>query len=97
LHPQWVDQLEIQKINYPNINRAVNREKGHAVGKTLREKKVSHCPLSLRDAYAIRAAILGISPAIAAKWMGHSIQTHYKHYLRWLDKEDFDRTWQGLR
>ncbi|MEY2983795.1 MAG: hypothetical protein RLZZ568_412 [Cyanobacteriota bacterium] len=52
---------------------------------------------ALRDAYAIRAAKLGISPVIAAKWMGQFISVHYKNYLRHIEQIDFDAVWQGLR
>lgn len=97
LHPDWAALMQCDKINPPAITAEDNREIGNAVGKAFRRLEVGHTPYALRDCYAIRASVLGISPAIVVKWMGHSLSTHYGHYLKWIEKTDFDKVWDGLK
>jgi hypothetical protein len=96
LHKDWPDQFNLQKERRPNIQVQVNRDAGNQIGHLFRHHKIGFTPYSLRDAYAIRGAVLGISPAIMAKWLGHSLDTHYRHYLRWIERKDFDDVWAGL-
>lgn len=96
LHPNWAERFNCQQIKLPHITATDNRQIGSAVGKAFKRLGVGHVPYSLRDAYAIRASTLGISPAIVSKWLGHSLAVHYQHYLKYIEKSDFDNVWQGL-
>ena len=96
LHKDWVDRLELQNFNPPEFSSEINSLNGHRVCKAFTRNKIPFTAYCLRDAYAIRAAKLGISPAIAAKWLGHSLDVHYKNYLRHIDQLDFDAVWEGL-
>lgn len=97
LHPDWADRFQCQNVRMPKLTATDNRDIGNAVGKALRRHQIDHVAYALRDAYAIRASLLGISPAIAAKWMGHKLTVHYDHYLRFIEKQDFDAVWQVLK
>ena len=96
LHKDWPDLFNLQDERRPGIRVEINRDIGNQVGHAFRQHKAGHTPYSLRDAYAIRGTVLGISPAVMAKWLGHSLDTHYRHYLRWIDKTDFENVWNGL-
>ena len=96
LHPDWPDRLNLQDFNPPDLKSEINTDNGHRVAIAFRRNKVPFTPYCLRDAYAIRGAKLGVSPAIVAKWMGHSVSVHYKSYLRHIEQLDFDAVWQGL-
>ncbi|MBD2653106.1 site-specific integrase [Synechocystis sp. FACHB-383] len=96
LHKDWPDRLGLEVFNPPKLDSDVNPVNGHRVNQAFTRNKIPFTPYGLRHAYAIRAARLGISPAIVAKWMGHSLSVHYKTYQRWLDQCDFDKVWEGL-
>ena len=42
----------------------------------------------LRHAWALRAINFQINTNISAKLMGHSEETHIKHYERWIKKDE---------
>jgi integrase len=98
LQKHWNRDFNLDKPIYPNVdlNRA-NKMIGMSVSKAFKARLNLHfSPYSLRDAYAIRCAVSGIDSAIAAKWMGHSLETHHKHYQKYLDKEAFRKIWEKL-
>lgn len=96
LHPDWPDRLNIKEINAPKLGSEVNLSNGGAVCKAFKRKEISFTPYGLRDAYAVRGAVLGVNPAVMSKWMGHSLSTHYKHYLKYIERADFDSVWNQL-
>lgn len=97
LHKDWPDRLNLQDFNPPELSSEINVENGQRVCQAFKRNKIPFSVYALRDAYALRSARLGISPAIAAKWMGHSLTTHYHHYLRHIEQIDFDSVWEGLK
>jgi len=97
LHKDWPDRLNLHQFNPPELTSEVNSINGHRVCVAFRRNKIDFTAYALRDAYAIRSAKLGISPAIASKWMGHSLTVHYKSYLRHIEQLDFDAVWEGLK
>jgi hypothetical protein len=96
LHPDWPERFNLAEVNPPQLTSAINKTNGGVVTRTFSKLKLGFTAYALRDAYAIRGAIRGISPAIVAKWMGHSLNTHYGHYLKYLDQSDFDQVWGDL-
>lgn len=50
-------------------------------------------PYHFRDAYAIRGSVLNYNPALVAQWMGHSLEVHYKKYLRHINQRHFTDAW----
>ena len=97
LHKDWPDRLKLHDFNQPELGSEINTDNGQRVCQAFTRNKIPFSVYALRDAYAIRATKLGISPAIVAKWMGHSLSTHYKHYLRHIEQIDFDSVWDGLK
>lgn len=57
-------------------------------------KKYPFTPYQLRHYYAVRGAMLGISPTFLSKWMGHSLQVHYKHYGSLLGDFESEQLWR---
>ena len=53
-------------------------------------------PYALRDAYAIRRAVLGISPSIVAQWMGHSLNLHFDSYQSYISEREWSQVWESL-
>ncbi|NQE38064.1 hypothetical protein E5S67_05847 [Microcoleus sp. IPMA8] len=56
----------------------------------IRNQGVDLTPYHLCDAYAVRGSVLGIDPAILARWMVHSLQVHFDKYHHHISKRDFE-------
>ena len=78
----------------PKINTSgkSNIELGAKVSQKFYERKIPS-PYHFRDAYAITGAILNYNPATVAQWMGHSLNVHYKKYLRHINQKHFTDAW----
>ncbi len=96
LFGNWVEEWNLKKAIIPPINLdRPNKKIGQAVTQAFSRENTGFVPYALRDAYAIRAAVLGIDSAIAAKWMGHSLAVHQKDYQKYLDKEAHLKIWEN--
>jgi integrase len=96
LHKHWTDRLGLAEFNPPEFGSSNNSTNGDRANTAFRRMKIPFNPYGLRHSYAVRGARLGISPAIVAKWMGHSLSVHHNSYHRWLDQCDFDAVWNAL-
>lgn len=78
----------------PNINTAgkSNIRLGAKISQKFHELKIPS-PYHFRDAYAIRGEVLNYNPATVAQWMGHSLEVHYKKYLRHINQRHFTDAW----
>ncbi len=97
LPDNWMEEWDLKNAIIPEIklDRA-NRDIGGVVSKAFKRENIGFVPYSLRDAYAIRGAVLGIDSAIMAKWMGHSLTVHQKDYQKYIDKETHQRIWENV-
>ncbi len=57
-------------------------------------KKYPFNAYQLRHYYAVRGALEGISPVILCKWMGHSLEIHYKYYGSLISNRESDIFWK---
>ncbi len=53
-------------------------------------------PYGLRHGYALRAHQRGLAPRVSACLMGHSLQTHCRHYGNWADAETIDAAFEKI-
>ncbi len=97
----WCKDWELEKVIFPNFKNkpgTLNKDLGAKISSYFYDHpKIKFTPYGLRDRYAIRCAIAGCSPAIVAQWMGHSIGTHCKHYLKWLNEIDSRQAWELMK
>jgi integrase len=96
LHKHWPDRLGLAEFNPPQYSGTSNRNNGDRAIKAFHRLGIEFTPYALRHAYAIRGAKLGVSPAIVAKWLGHSLSVHHNTYNRWISQLDFDKIWDRL-
>ena len=85
----WIEALDLETYRFPNFQingNETNRKIGFKVSCGFRSRNLDFTPYALRDAYAIRCAIIGVDSAIAARLMGHTISEHCKSYLRFIDE-----------
>jgi integrase len=103
LKAEWRCRWQLWDIKMPNITIALknNQELGQKITPGLHSQGIKITSYHLRDAYAVRASVLGIDPAIVARWMGHSLQVHFQQYHSHISKrafeEAYDRAHQKLR
>jgi integrase len=84
-----VFELEIPTFNV-NLN-APNTRLGHLIS-----EKFIQFPFTayqLRHYYAVRGAMEGISPVTMSKWMGHSLNEHFKSYASLLGDIESEAIW----
>ncbi len=89
-----IKEWELYKPVLPNIDTTgkSNMELGKKVSHKFWQYKIPS-PYHFRDAYAIRGEILNYNPALMAQWMGHSLEVHYKKYLRHINQRHFTDAW----
>ena len=54
-------------------------------------------PYTFRHAYALRMIHAGVPDAIAAAWMGHTVDVHNKQYHRWLSDRDHQKVFESVK
>lgn len=96
LHPEWYEQLQLNKPRLPNINLERPNDKiGHSITRYFADLK--NPPFfnlySLRHAYAIRALRYRLQTKITAKMMGHSAIVHEEIYRLWIDEFVIDEAY----
>ncbi|TAG98770.1 MAG: hypothetical protein EAZ18_00405 [Oscillatoriales cyanobacterium] len=96
LKPKWRSDWQLWEVTLPNTVTAgkTNQQIGAKVTPSLHERGIQLTAYHLRDAYAVRASVLGIDPAIVARWMGHSLKTHFEKYHKHISKRDFEEAWR---
>lgn len=95
----WLEKFDLAHGNLPNFNlegELSNTSLGNKISVGFKQRNLGVVPYSLRDAYAVRCAVLGIDSSIAAKWMGHSIDIHVNHYQKYIDEIAMHRIWSSL-
>lgn len=70
----------------PKVTAACNRIYGSRTWQAFRRSEVPFNPYDLRHRFVVITEELGIPPAIAANWAGHSCRTRYQVYTRTLDQ-----------
>lgn len=96
LQPQWRSDWKLWEVKLPNTQTKgkTNQSIGAKVTPSLRAQGINLTAYHLRDAYAVRGSVLGIDPAIVARWMGHSLQIHFTKYHKHISKRDFEQAWK---
>jgi len=96
----WVRQWKLWKIKTPPLE---NYDSNVIYGSNFSKKvariltQFGYAGLTayhFRDAYAVRCSLYGIDAVIASKWMGHSVQIHWKNYLKFFDESHHKQAWE---
>ena len=87
LYPEWAINWELDQIFSPGIDlNFANSKIGTKVSRWFYVNNSPFPPYNLRHCYARRCFEFGIAPDRAAKFMGHSLQTHLSVYRAWFDE-----------
>ena len=99
LHPEWEQEWQLrERIAAGDALPPDGGGYGNAARRYLDRQSV-WCPMkaagctsySFRHGYALRAhQAFGLSVRVAAKLMGHSVETHVRHYGSWADADTID-------
>lgn len=84
---EWIERWDLTTKRLPTIDFGrSNQVVGASMSRHLRAAGAPFKPYDLRHAFAVRTIYNPkISPSIAAKSMGHSLQVHNQIYQKWFD------------
>ena len=94
---EWWEQWQLYEVQLPQVTGRSNSDYGHRVTKYFQYRKIPFRPYDLRHAWAVRTAVKGLDPSIAAKMMGHSLQLHFSCYQQFFDEQHFQAAWEAMR
>ena len=92
--PEWWEKWNLAEISTPNCSGKNNSDLSGRVCQAYKRYGIPFPPGNLRHSWAVRADFYRLSPILAAKMMGHSLEVHYKHYNRWLNRRHFQEAWE---
>ncbi|MCT7965156.1 site-specific integrase [Laspinema sp. D1] len=95
--PEWWEKWKLWETDLPNCSGPDNSALGHRVSRAFNRYNVPFPPYNLRHAWAVRTAVAGLDPAIAARMMDHSLDVHTKLYHRWIGDKHFQQAWENMR
>lgn len=73
------------------------RDYGERTARTFKRYGLGFTPYDLRHAYAIRASVvLKVPIAVAAAWMGHSPEVHWRTYNRWISEQQHQTVFEEV-
>jgi hypothetical protein len=81
--PDWIRRAQGE---LPKLTVRQNREYGVRTYQAFKRKDISFSPYDCRHRFVVISEEMGIPPAIAAVWAGHSPKTRYLVYTRTLDQ-----------
>lgn len=91
-HPEWIDKLNLRKVNLPKINTDLTKTTLQLVGQQVslqfKRYKIPFAPYDLRHAWAVRTIHMGLPDTVSARMMGHSVAIHNRTYHRWITRRD---------
>jgi integrase len=96
---RWVQHFDLANRSFPNfeiVGELSNTSLGNKISVGFKQRNLGVVPYGLRDAYAVRCAVLGVDSTIAAKWMGHAIDVHVRHYQKYIDEIAMAKIWERL-
>jgi len=102
LSKEWHSQWELEKVNYPanliteKVSHLTNKDKAGRITYKFKKLQLGFTPYALRDSYAIRGAVLGVSPSIMSQWMGHSLTVHFVSYQSYISEREWSKIWNEL-
>lgn len=97
VHYPWAVEWEIWNGSLPPLETEglSNKRLGSKVSSWFnRQKWLPLTPYYLRDAFAVRCAVVGIQDSVASMWMGHDLNTHYRHYQKHINRISHTRVWE---
>ncbi|MCU0551931.1 MAG: hypothetical protein MUC48_21550 [Leptolyngbya sp. Prado105] len=92
LYPEWAEQWNLSEVIYPSRIQITEETSNQRLGQAVSTWFTSHSSFTaynLRHAYARRCVHLGITPVVAARLMGHSLQVHEQVYQAWIGESVF--------
>jgi integrase len=99
LYTEWVEEMEIRKIQLPKFDTEdeSNANLGVQVSKAFRRFGIPFAPYDLRHSWARRSIDCEMDPRKAAESLGHTLDTHYKKYNKHFKETDALRAYNNLK
>jgi len=92
LPKKWVEKWDLLNKSLPNLQQeATNGEVGSCLSRQFKNRDCGFTPYDLRHCFAVRTIMEPkISPSLAAKSMGHSLEVHTRTYQRYFDSRKIE-------
>jgi integrase len=92
LPKQWIEMWELQNKELPKIKENTpDGEIGSCLNRQFKKRGCEFAPYDLRHCFAVRTIMEPkISPTLAAKSMGHSLEVHTRKYQRYFDSKNIE-------
>jgi integrase len=88
IRPEWSEQWNLIEVIKPPTEAATMRDRGQLLSHAHDRYGIPFVPYDLRHAWAIRATVVeGVKVHVAARMMGHSVETHNRVYQRWMTED----------
>ena len=94
VYPLIHNEIDVFNLKMPNFK--VNLDLPNPrLGKQISKRFIPYpfTAYQLRHYYAVRGAMIGISPVTMSKWMGHSLNEHFKSYASLLGDVESEQLW----
>jgi integrase len=96
-YPEWFEQFSLKDVQLPGIKLdRSNTAIGESCSKYFNGLGLPFVLYDMRHRWAIRTLESGIDISIAAKQMGHSVQTHSKTYHQWISDKEHQRAFDAM-
>jgi integrase len=98
LYPEWIDRFNLRTPppDFPIPLNADNRKLGGMVTKKLKGEGIPFDPYDLRHAWARRSIDFELDPRLSANSLGHSLEVHFKTYVRWITFQATQRAYARI-
>jgi integrase len=99
LYTEWVEELEIRKIQLPKFDTEgeSNAILGAKIAVAFKRFGIPFAPYDLRHSWARRSIDCEMDPRKAAESLGHNLNTHYKKYNKHFKETDALRAYNNLK
>lgn len=97
IHPEWVEEWNLNKIVRPSVTGRTYRDYGQRCYRQFQRYKIPFQPYDLRHAGAIELSVVRRLPVtVAASFLGHSPIVHQSTYHRWISESTNKQVWREL-
>lgn len=93
----WWERFRLFDAELPQLTARRNSDYGLRSAQYFKRQGMPFVLYDLRHCWAVRSAVKGLDPVIAAKMMGHSLTEHYRTYQQFINENQFQQAWEQLQ
>ena len=94
---EWWGKWELWNVRQPAVTGKDHSSLGLRVTQYFKRNEIPFPPYALRHCWAVRTAVMGLDPSIAAKMQGHSLAIHTSTYHQFLNESHLQTAWEAVQ